>query len=205
MRIAVRTLSLEGEARNNPVMSRRSRRRGRQRLALLHHVLGARAATATIEFAVAGPVFLLFVFMILDTSLQLATKAALDSAAARAARLIRIGTITGGNYSSTLASDICANVVLIPSCTANIQVYVAAAPSTGSQGTSPAGSGFSSVSLARVSGGTMTSTKAALSADDDVILEVGYQRPFSVPWLSLVAGGNGTMLISTMAFQTEPY
>ena len=56
-----------------------------------------RAATTSIEFAIAGPVFLLFALMILDISFQLATQAALDTAALHAARLMRIGTITGSN------------------------------------------------------------------------------------------------------------
>jgi Flp pilus assembly protein TadG len=175
------------------------------RLLLSASLFRHRAGSVTLEFALVGSAFLLFVFMILEVVLQLATQATLDSAAFIAARQIRIGTITGSAYASNLTTLVCSNVVLIPSCTSSIQIYVAAAPSTGASGTSPAGTGFASIALATSSGGTMTTTKAALTADEDVILQLGYQRPFLVPWLTSVSGRSGALLIATMAFQTEPY
>jgi Flp pilus assembly protein TadG len=171
----------------------------------LHRFFRHRSGSVSLEFAVGGSVFLLFVFMILEVVLQLSTQATLDGAAFIAARQIRIGTITGSSYSTSLTTAVCNNVILISSCTSAIQIYVAAAPSTGASGTSPAGTGFANVSLATSSGGTMTTTKAALTANDDVILQVAYQRAFLVPWLASITGRSGALLISTMAFQTEPY
>lgn len=171
----------------------------------LHRFFRHRSGAVSFEFALAGSVFLLFVFMILELVLQLSTQATLDGAAFIAARQIRIGTITGSSYSTTLTTAVCSNVILIPSCSSNIQIYVAAAPSAGASGTGAAGTGFANVSLASSSGGTMTATKAALTANDDVILQVAYQRPFIIPWLASITGHTGALLISTMAFQTEPY
>ena len=99
----------------------------------------------------------------------------------------------------------CGAVILIPSCTTNIQIYVAAAASTGASGTSAAGTGFGTITTASASGGTMTTTKAALTANDDVILQVAYRRPFIAPIVGGVFGQSGLLLIATMAFQTEPY
>lgn len=168
--------------------------------------LGAdRRSVAATEFALVGSVFLLFVLMILDLALQLATQSTLDNAAFMTARQIEIGNITGSNYSSAITSMVCGYVVLIPSCASNIQIYVAASPSQGSAGTSPAGTGFSSIALASASGSTMATTKAALSADYDVILELAYERPFTVGWVAQVFGSSGLLLISATALQTEPY
>ena len=164
-----------------------------------------RRSVVAVEFALVGTVFLLFVLIIVEVVLQLATQATLDNAAFQAARQIRIGNFTGSSYGSGLISTVCGYVILIPSCSSNIQIYVAAAASTGASGTSQPGSGFGSITTASASGGTMTTTKAALTANDDVILQVAYHRPFIAPLISSVFGQTGLLLIATMAFQTEPY
>ncbi len=164
-----------------------------------------RSSVVAVEFALIGTVFLLFVFMIMELVLQLATQSSLDDAAFLAARQIRIGNVTGSNYAGTLANTVCSHVILVPSCTSNLQIYVAAKPSQGSSGGSPPGTGFGSVATATVSNGSMATTKAALTANYDVILQVAYRRPFIVPLVSAVFGQSGLLLMSTMAFQTEPY
>lgn len=164
-----------------------------------------RRSVVTTEFAFVGLVFLLFVLMVVEAVLQLATQATLDSAAFQAARQIRIGNFTGSSYGSGLTSTVCGTVILIPACSSNIQIYVTAAASTGASGTSPPGTGFGSIATATASGGTMTTTKAALTANQDVILQVGYQRPFIAPLVGAVSGHSGLLLVATMAFQTEPY
>ncbi len=164
-----------------------------------------RSSVAATEFAIVGPVFLLFVFIIFEVVLQLATQSSLDDAAFLAARQIRIGNITGSNYSGNLTNTVCGQVVLIPSCSSSIQIYVAASPSQGASGSSAPGTGFGSITTAAVSGSSIATTKASLTANDDVILEVAYQRPFIGPLISAIYGQSGLLLIATMAFQTEPY
>ncbi|MGX6998320.1 hypothetical protein [Caballeronia sp. KNU42] len=126
----------------------------------------------------------------------------MDNAARDAARLIRIGTLTGGSstYSGSLTTAVCNDLnvngySLVPSCTTNIQIYVAAA----SSGTT-AGAGFKTLSVASINNGVMTQSKASLSPKYDVILQVGY----NMPWVASLFSGTA-MLVSTLAFQTEPY
>ncbi|HTH61604.1 MAG TPA: TadE/TadG family type IV pilus assembly protein [Paraburkholderia sp.] len=161
-----------------------------------------RGAT-TLEFVLILPFFLLVVFMIVEFGLAFAAQELLDNAARDGARLLRIGTLKDGGYSTALATAICndltsSSFTLLPSCAQNIQLYVAAAPS----GT-PAGSGFASLKTATVTGPTMTQSTAAVSANNDVVMQIGFALPWSLQGLSLVTGT--TMLMSTIAFQTEPY
>lgn len=148
------------------------------------------------------PLFLAVVIGTFQFGLMFTRQSLMDNAARDAARLIRIGTLTGGSstYSSGLTSAVCNDLTvsgysLIPSCTANIQIYVAAANS----GTI-AGAGFTTLSVASVSNGVMTQSKASLSPKYDVILQVGY----NMPWVASLFSGSA-MLMSTLAFQTEPY
>jgi Flp pilus assembly protein TadG len=157
-----------------------------------------------LEFVLILPFFLLVVFMIIELGLAFVAQELLDNAARDGARLLRIGTLSGSSYSTALTSAICndltfTNLSLLPSCTKNLQVYVTAKAS----GT-PAGTGFLSLKTATVSGQTMTpQTTSAVSANYDVILQIGYPYPWSIPGMSLLTGT--TMLTSTIAFQTEPY
>jgi len=162
--------------------------------------VGDRGVT-TLEFAILLPLFMTFVFMIFQFAMVLATLELLDNAAVNAARLMRIGTYTGSAYSSALAASVCSNLSptglkLVQNCSTSIQIYVAASAS----GT-PAGSGFKLLTPAVVNSGTMTTSKAALAAKDDVLLEIGYYYP----WVIFQPKAGNTMLISTIAFQTEAY
>lgn len=159
-----------------------------------------RAGQVAVEFALVGTVFFVFSLAIIEVGLDLITLELMDDAAHDAARLIRIGTITGSSYSSTLTTDVCNIVITIPSCSTTVQIYVAAAASG-----SPAGSGFLGLSYATVSGSTMTSTKATLATNSDVILEIGYSRPWAMQWIADVTGTTSTFLTTAFVFQTEPY
>jgi hypothetical protein len=159
-----------------------------------------RAGQVAVEFALVGTVFFIFTLAIIEVGLDLITLELMDDAAHDAARLIRIGTITGSSYSSTLTTDVCNIVITIPSCSTTVQIYVAAAAS----GTPP-GSGFLGLSYATVSNGVMTSTKATLASNYDVILEIGYSRPWAIQWIADVTGTASTFLTTAFVFQTEPY
>ena len=158
---------------------------------------------STLEFVLILPFFLLVVFMIIELGLVFVAQELLDNAVRDGARLLRIGTLSGSSYSTALATAVCNDLTtttftLVPSCTQNIQIYVAAASSG-----SPAGSGFQSLRTATVTGQSMTQTKALVSANYDVVMQIGYSYPWTLPGISLLTGN--TMLISTIAFQTEPY
>ncbi len=156
--------------------------------------------TAAVEFGLVGPIFVVFALFIFELALDFVTQELMDTAARDAARLIRIGTITGSGYSSTLTTDVCNDLPLVPSCSTSIQIYVAAAASG-----SPAGHAFTTLSLATISSGVMTTTQASLASNYDVILQIGYQRTWMIQWVADVLGTTGGFLISTIAFQTEPY
>ena len=155
-----------------------------------------------LEYAIVLPLFLAVVIGMFQFGLMFTRQSLMDNAARDAARLIRIGTLTGGSstYSSSLTTAVCKDLTvsgysLVPSCTSNIQIYVAAA----SSGTT-AGAGFTTLTVASINNGVMTQSKASLSPKYDVILQVGYNMPWVASFLSGTA-----MLVSTLAFQTEPY
>lgn len=158
---------------------------------------------STLEFALILPLFLLIVYMIFELGIAFVTQELLDNAARDAARLMRIGTLTGNSYATSLTTAVCNDLTfkqfnLVPSCAKNIQIYVAAANSG-----APVGHGFTTLKTASISGQTMTQTRAALSANYDVVLQVGYAYQWTLPMMSLMTGS--TLLVSTLAFQTEPY
>lgn len=163
---------------------------------------GQRGAT-TLEFALILPFFLLVVFMIIELGLAFVAQTMLDNAARDGARQLRIGTLSGTGYATALTKVICNDITfpsfsLVPSCTTNLQLYVAAAASG-----SPAGSGFQSLKTTTVSGTSMAQSQANVSANYDVIMQIGYVYPWSLPGMSLITGK--TLMMSTIAFQTEPY
>ena len=160
-----------------------------------------RGVTA-LEFVIILPLFLTFVFMIIELGIAFAAQELMDNAARDAARLIRIGTYTGSSYSAALKSGVCSSlaptgVTLISGCTGAIQIYVAAAAS----GT-PAGTGFTQLSVATASGGVMTPvTEATLGPKYDVLLQIG----LNYPWMQILSLGGNSMMMSTVAFLTEAY
>ncbi|SAL71836.1 TadE-like protein [Caballeronia udeis] len=157
---------------------------------------------SALEFAIVFPLFMGAMIGTYQFGMSFVTQSLIDNATRDAARQIRIGTITGtsSKYTPSLVSAVCKDLTvsgynLVPSCTTSIQIYVAAA----SSGT-PAGAGFTTLSVASVNKGVMTQTKASLSPKYDVILQVGYNKSL----LGSLSSGTA-MVMSTLAFQTEPY
>jgi Flp pilus assembly protein TadG len=192
---------------------------------------------AFIEFSLVGVLYMVVAFTIIDVGLELLTQEMLDNAVRDAARQIRIGasgytTACAGTgctgptmttVSSNVKTRICNNVPLIPNCTTNLQLYIAAAPSGQATG-APPGCGFvastaptssscayTSTASSRVvrpatitNGSFNSSTATALISNYDVILEAGYNRPWYFLFANFV-GVSNTMVLSLLAFQTEPY
>jgi Flp pilus assembly protein TadG len=146
-----------------------------------------RAATA-VEFAMVGSIFMLLVCMTLELGLTLFTQSVMDNALRDAARLIRTNQASS---SSTFVSAVCNEVgtVLIPSCFSNLQYYVTTASS------------FSQLSAMT---GTLPDTYTAGSSAADMLAQIAYARPTLIPWATKFLGGTN-LLISTVAFQNEPY
>jgi Flp pilus assembly protein TadG len=155
-----------------------------------------------LEYAIVFPMFLAIMLGVFALGSTFVTQELMDSAARDAARMIRIGTFTGtaSQYSTELTSRVCNDLTVsgynwVSSCTSKIQIYVSAT----SSGTT-AGSGFTTLSTATVANGLMTTSQSTVGPKYDVILQIGYNRP----WVAAIFSGN-SMLVSTLAFQTEPY
>jgi len=149
---------------------------------------------AMIQFALAGPVFLLLVFMILEDGIVLFTQSTLDNATRDAARLVLTGQATSA---SAFTNKLCAGVGGFIPC-ASLQYSVKTYPS------------FPAIyPLTTDSGGNMspsTSWDANLAGSKYVLVQVAYNRKYWVPWLGKIIGGNkSALLVSTYAFATEPY
>lgn len=155
-------------------------------------VLGERHAAASVEFALIGPVFLFVACAILEFSLELLAQTVLDQAVNLAARQVELGNIT---TSTALATDICGYLsTLTSSCSSRLQTYVTA------------GSSFSGLTVAKVSNGTLSpSTFFAGTAGSDVLVQAAYTSPYFFGWIGSAAGSTSYTLLSTTAFQNEPY
>lgn len=145
-----------------------------------------------VEFAFVLPVFLTFVFFILNIGLALFTQVVLDNAVDAAARQIQIGTPNAAT-SAALKTFICSKTFsLIPSCTTNLQVYLGASTSFGGL-TSPV-----------LSASTITPATYTLGGTNSYqLLEVAYLRPFATPLL--FNGDSSEMIVSASAIEVEPY
>lgn len=145
-------------------------------------------AAAAIEFAILGSTFILLVCMTLELGLVLFTQSVMDNALRDAARLIRTNQ---ANSSSTFVSAVCSEIgtVLVASCSSNLQYYVTSASS------------FSSLTAKT---GTLPDTYAAGSSASDMLAQIAYKRNTIIPWAAKFLG-NTDLLISTVAFQNEPY
>lgn len=151
-----------------------------------------------IEFALAGPLFLLMVCVTLQVSLQLLVQLTLDYGIDAAARQVQIGNIrdADGNARAEFKAVVCGYVVSFSdSCSTLLQSYAAS------------GAVFAALPRAVVStsGTLVPSTFSVGTAGSSVLIQVGYQVPDLVPWVGRVTGvGSGTsMAVATM--QNEPY
>jgi len=159
-----------------------------RRIGCLRRLVRDTRAAAAIEFAMVGSIFLLLVCMTLELGLVLFTQSVMDNALRDAARLIRTDQASS---SSTFVSAVCKEVgtVLITSCSTNLQYYVATASS------------FKSLTAKT---GTLPNTYTAGSSATDMLAQIAYKRPTLIPWTTQFLGSSD-LLISTVAFQNEPY
>lgn len=170
---------------------------------LLRSFMRDERGVSAVEFALAGGIFLIMCLMTFEFGIDLFTQALLDDATREAARQIRIGTITGSSSSnlSTFTGYVCNGVnsgpgasLLLPSCTANLQVWVKSGAQT---------AGFSGLATT-ASGGSLVGngTFTALSGGQDVVVQVAYNKPFS---FYRAIGLGSAFLMSTQIIQIEPY
>lgn len=152
-----------------------------------------RHGVTALEFAIVGPVFLLLILGVLELGVELTTQMLLDHSLDVAARQVQIGNITN---SADFVTGVCGNFsVLVSKCSSsNLQVYATS------------GSSFSSLAAATISNGRLSSTTYSTgTAGSDVLIEVMYNRPYLVGMLASVTGKTTNSLLSSVAFQSEPF
>lgn len=81
----------------------------------LRRFLRGEAGTATLEFVIALPLVLAFLFSSIDYGVVMLRQVFLDRAVDIAVRQVRLGNITGAQF-SRFRTLICANTFLLPDC-----------------------------------------------------------------------------------------
>ena len=153
---------------------------------------------AALEFAIAAPLLMLLIGAVMETGLLLFTQAILDNATSDASRLIRTGQLQQGGGAAAFASQLCADVGSIIPC-ASLQVNVQSAASFAAL----AGAG---TAVADATGNLTPQNFNPGTQGQDVVVQVGYPRPYLIPWIGQIVSANGTgLLVSVAAFQNELY
>jgi Flp pilus assembly protein TadG len=162
----------------------------------------ARKGSAAVEFAFVAPVFLLFLFGILEAGIISFGNAELQHATDDLARLVKTGQVQSASMSAaTFRTTLCAEITPLFACDSNLQIDVESYSS------------FSSASFSNPikSDGTLDPTLDNFSpgnAGDIVLVRVFYTwnilDPLLKPFFKNMS--NGDRLISaTVAFRNEPF
>lgn len=154
-----------------------------------------RRGVAAVEFAIVGSTFFLLLMLALEFGMILFTQTTLDNATLAASRLILTGQIqTSGGSQTPFTTAICNDISRLVPCS-KLQVEVQSA------------SGFAALTPAETNGSGLTNTGFTPGGPGaDVLVQVAYPRPFLIPWVGQALGlGNSFTLVSTAAFQNEPY
>jgi Flp pilus assembly protein TadG len=146
-----------------------------------------------LEFAELGPMFIIFLVMIIELGIVLFQQAMLDYGTQVASRLIRTGQVQLGGGASMFTAAVCANVGTVIPC-GSLQYYVQAANS------------FSSLNSAVVTDGSgnlaNNGTFNPGTAGQEVLVQVAYKANYVTPWLN---GSTGALIVSTVSLQNEQY
>jgi Flp pilus assembly protein TadG len=150
-----------------------------------------RRGVAAIEFAFLAPLFILVLSGILENGLILLTQTVLDNATRDASRSILLGSTTSTSFTSAVCNG-AKSMVPCGSIKVNVQ----------------SGATFSALNatLQTDSAGNMINTQFTPGlASQAVLIQVGYNRPFLIPWYGIFAGVKSELLVSTVVFKSEPY
>ncbi|MCX7384710.1 MAG: pilus assembly protein [Alphaproteobacteria bacterium] len=160
---------------------------------------GDRRGIHALEFALVGPVFMLFVGMIFDVGILLYQQAMIDNANIRASRLIRTGQIQlAGGSVTPFTTQLCTDLTNIVDACTNIQYKVTSAAAFASLSSAVATDGHGNL--------TGKGTFTPGTSGQDVIVQVAWNRPYIVGWVgNFMNPGGGQVLVSTIAFRNELY
>ena len=159
-----------------------------------------RRAVAALEYAIIGPVFLLFLFSAFGVGLIGFYQLALDDAVRDAARQVQIDA-PAASSADNFVSAVCQNFGYLASdCTTSLTYNVQASTTTGFAGLSPAPLSSSGTFSKVFFSGT------AYDAGVNVLVQVSYSLPFTLPYIGALITGTGTnSVVSTATVRVEPF
>ncbi len=162
-------------------------------------LIADRRGINALEFAMVGPIFMLFIGMIFDVGILLYQQAMLDNANFRAARLIRTGQIQlAGGSVTPFTTQLCTDLTNIVDACTNIQYKVVSAASFATLSTTIGTDGHGNLT------GKTTFTPG--TTGQDVVSQVAWNRPYIIPWVGTwVNPGGSQLLVSTIVFRNELY
>lgn len=161
-----------------------------------------RRAVVALEFALIGPVFMLFLFASLGVGLVGFYQVVLDDAVREAGRQLQIDGPAAASGSNFVAAVCRTFGSLASNCAAGLTYNVqASAPAAGFAGLSPvalpANGQFSN---AFFTSGT------AYAANVNVLVQVSYPLPFTLPYIGALITATGTnSVLSTTTVRVEPF
>ena len=164
-------------------------------------LLGDRRGVTALEFAIVCPVFLLMLFAIFVQGITGLIQLALDDAVRDAARQLQMDTPASASASGFLAA-VCAEFgAVAPTCTTTLTYDVQASLQS---------AGFASITPAKLSAtGALNNsffTGTAFAANEDVLVQVAYPLPFSIPLVGTFATLTGTnSVLATASVRVEPF
>jgi Flp pilus assembly protein TadG len=165
-------------------------------------MLSDRSGAAAVEFAMVAAPFLALIFAIMETAIVFFAGQALETAAADSARLIMTGEAQTQGFGQTqFKQAVCARIYALFNCNGSLYVDVKSYPS------------FATVNVSKPidpQGNVQTGTFGYQpgAACDIVVVRLMYQWPVYVSLLGLNlsdTAGSKRLLMSTVAFRTEPY
>jgi Flp pilus assembly protein TadG len=153
-------------------------------------------ATTTLELAALLPLLMLLIMGVVENGLVLFMQAQLDNATRDAARLTLTGQAQNGGTS--FATQLCNEVGIFMTC-GNLQYRIQTASSFGSLSATLAGSTGSYTHFT-----TYPTAVSGGNAGDYVLVQVVYTRTYLVPLVTKYFGSS-TQILSTLAFENEPF
>ena len=175
---------------------------------LLHAMLATvrlrrdRRAVAALEFAIVGPVYLMFLFAAFGVGLVGFYQLALDDAVRDAARQIQIDGPARLNKSS-FVSAVCQTFGYLASdCTTSLTYNVQASTATaGFAGLTPA-----TLPSSGNFGTHFFDSGTPYAGGVNVLVQVAYPLPFNLPYIGSLVTTTGTnSVVSTSTIRVEPY
>jgi Flp pilus assembly protein TadG len=156
-------------------------------------------ASAVLEFAIVAPVFLLLLFAIFAAGLNGFYQLLLDDAVREAARQLQIAESASGSGPSFVTAVCKEFGILSSNCAAGLTYNV--------QTNAPPATFASLVPLSMPGSGKFSNVfPGQLPASNNVLIQVAYPLPFSLPYIGsalTLTGTNSIMAVTTV--RMEPY